>query len=1041
MQKLKRKFYTGTVIVSIIIFFVILYSYSPKLFAAGGNTDATSILSDTANWMSYLPDSKNLSELSIPGTHDSGATHGGDFAAAQTLTITEQLESGVRFLDVRCCLVGEAFTIYHGSINQDLAFGDVLQACREFFAKHPGEVIIMRIKQEHSEASSDDFCKIFNTYLDSNNDIFYDVSKHSLPSLGEARGKIVLLNTFEDPGDDNIVQGILFDSKKNCNLEDGNTKCGNSMCPIEVQDRYENLSGNAKWSYFAPFLDYAKNGDPNTLYVNFASGYNGLIPSISSVSEVMNPKLLQFFDYLKVGRYGIIAMDGIDNFDFCNRIIATNFNCNFLEAWEGNWGYFKQPVIAPSGYYVIGAQAKYESSKGGSVDDTAMNGLKLRFRNINNSSDVIDKTIYEGENGEWQDWVVADDGCYAFGAQVRYEDAQGDGDDTAMNGLKLEFRNINDPQKTITEKTICEGDWGDWKDWVEAEAGDYFTGGSVQYEDDQDGVDNTAMNGLIFSLSPLNIPDPTPDPTPDPGPIHGLDFKIENNTNNNYTDDQIYWTVVGYDSADTATRSLYWINSAGEMVKASLDQNTVPKNNRMCANISNKLSDSSTFNLKTLDSARLFISYGSPMYMQFVEDADHIINFAAPDFKNDTDPNLDIYFEFMEFTMKNGQFWGNTSRVDSFCFPLSMRLEGSGGYYRNDTNGQPIIEPIDVTVGDVGSRSELFSKFAAEVPTEFKSLVQDYRIVAPCKGGFESISGGSAPYAGYFDSYINEMWNYYKNTDLVFDHPLGHFVGRVSGDTFVFTKDGEPTTYSVSKPTTPDVMEGKGAFSSGNDIERAIEAQLCAAFNRHVMEDPSKWNDPTAYYKSAPANYYAKFWHDHGINNLAYGYCYDDVADQATLLYYSQPSSLTISCYWEDSAPTPTPTPIPSVVSIKASSNGNYVCSDNYGNDPLIANRTSISDWEKYQVIQNADGTISLLSNANNKYVCADLNQSGVLVARSTSIDSWEKFNIVQQSNGTIALQALANNKYVCADVNQGGVLYANRDSVSSWETFTLTAQ
>lgn len=35
------------------------------------------------------------------------------------------------------------------------------------------------------------------------------------------------------------------------------------------------------------------------------------------------------------------------------------------------------------------------------------------------------------------------------------------------------------------------------------------------------------------------------------------------------------------------------------------------------------------------------------------------------------------------------------------------------------------------------------------------------------------------------------------------------------------------------------MLEGKGAFSSGNDTEKAIEAQLHAAFNRHVMEEPN----------------------------------------------------------------------------------------------------------------------------------------------------------------------------------------------------------
>ena len=43
--------------------------------------------------------------------------------------------------------------------------------------------------------------------------------------------------------------------------------------------------------------------------------------------------------------------------------------------------------------------------------------------------------------------------------------------------------------------------------------------------------------------------------------------------------------------------------------------------------------------------------------------------------------------------------------------------------------------------------------------------------------------------------------------------------------------------YTVGKPTTQDILQGSGALATGNSMELAIEAQICAAFNRHVMED------------------------------------------------------------------------------------------------------------------------------------------------------------------------------------------------------------
>ena len=44
---------------------------------------------------------------------------------------------------------------------------------------------------------------------------------------------------------------------------------------------------------------------------------------------------------------------------------------------------------------------------------------------------------------------------------------------------------------------------------------------------------------------------------------------------------------------------------------------------------------------------------------------------------------------------------------------------------------------------------------------------------------------------------------------------------------------------------------------------------------------------------------------------------------------------------------------------------GRYVTAENAGAAPLIANRTAVGAWEKFQVLTNADGSVSLKANAN----------------------------------------------------------------------------
>ena len=125
---------------------------------------------------------------------------------------------------------------------------------------------------------------------------------------------------------------------------------------------------------------------------------------------------------------------------------------------------------------------------------------------------------------------------------------------------------------------------------------------------------------------------------------------------------------------------------------------------------------------------------------------------------------------------------------------------------------------------------------------------------------------------------------------------------------------------------------------------------------------------------------------------------------------------------------------------IKSAFNNQFVCADNQGASPLVANRGAAQKWETFNVINNSDGTVSFQAVANNKYVTADLNQETKLIARATEIQAWEKFRKFDRGNGKVALQAVANNLYVSADFNKGAVLYANRPSASGWEEFVISS-
>ncbi len=134
--------------------------------AALGAPAASAAAAGVQDWMGAIPDETPLQRLTVPGTHDSGARYGGLYVACQNTTIAEQLDSGIRFLDVRCRVTGGSFAIHHAAYYQNLMFGDVLVACRDFLAAHPRETVLMRVKQEYSEESDATFRAVFDDYLD-----------------------------------------------------------------------------------------------------------------------------------------------------------------------------------------------------------------------------------------------------------------------------------------------------------------------------------------------------------------------------------------------------------------------------------------------------------------------------------------------------------------------------------------------------------------------------------------------------------------------------------------------------------------------------------------------------------------------------------------------------------------------------------------------------------------------------------------------------------------------------------------------------------
>ncbi|PRT05249.1 hypothetical protein C6352_26610 [Bacillus thuringiensis] len=165
-----------------------------------------SIRDNNPRWMADLRDSFRISELSIPGTHGSMArfplslSATNSLAVNQTMNLTTQLQAGIRYLDIRCRHVNNSFPIHHGAIFQNAVFDyHVLDPIQTFLHNNPSETILMRVQQEYTpQNNTRSFEATFAAYHNRYQHLFWNPTSNN-PTLGETRGRIILLQQFGGP--------------------------------------------------------------------------------------------------------------------------------------------------------------------------------------------------------------------------------------------------------------------------------------------------------------------------------------------------------------------------------------------------------------------------------------------------------------------------------------------------------------------------------------------------------------------------------------------------------------------------------------------------------------------------------------------------------------------------------------------------------------------------------------------------------------------------------------------------------------------------
>lgn len=128
-------------------------------------------------------------------------------------------------------------------------------------------------------------------------------------------------------------------------------------------------------------------------------------------------------------------------------------------------------------------------------------------------------------------------------------------------------------------------------------------------------------------------------------------------------------------------------------------------------------------------------------------------------------------------------------------------------------------------------------------------------------------------------------------------------------------------------------------------------------------------------------------------------------------------------------------------ITLKSVQNGRYVSADtSLSGSPAVANRTSASTWERFQVYKTSDNWVGFKSLNNGKYLSArtDVSSDAPLRATASALQAWECFRIYKKGNDYY-IKSQNTGKYITARIDMTNCpLQARGAAASDWERFQI---
>lgn len=307
-----------------------------------GNVVLVIFMSNTATWMSDMSDilrNHKLREIVIPGTHNSGAynlrnsvsiTVGSCYANCQSKTIEQQLNEGIRYLDLRVMLWhvlasfwDDLFLVHTPNGSLLLTFwgkkvGAVLQTINTFLTTHPGEIVVLS----------------FNHFYNMTPDYHRAFAQH----LQNVLESIAVRPTMKDQ-----TIGQWLDASKQVVILYGGDQFSSSGCNDDLYAQFPFLWRLSEleetWANTTKFkklyddsLSGINNHNTGIFYCLFGTftmqlQLSSIFSSIEAIADRGNPRFQGWLQYVfarKKDRLNILCIDYYEKTDMVEIAIALN---------------------------------------------------------------------------------------------------------------------------------------------------------------------------------------------------------------------------------------------------------------------------------------------------------------------------------------------------------------------------------------------------------------------------------------------------------------------------------------------------------------------------------------------------------------------------------------------------------------------------------------------------------------------------------------------------------------------------------------------